>query len=96
MRLTDQPSADLKLLEAEARAHEVVGAYLADVSLQDGKPEIYMTMLETAETVAERYGISREAQDAYAVQSQQRTAAAQAAGLFQDEIEPMPSVVLTW
>ena len=65
-----------------------------DPMLRDMKPEIYMTMLETAETVAERYGISREAQDAYAAQSQQRTAAAQAAGLFADEIEPMPSVIL--
>ncbi|MEM7631761.1 MAG: acetyl-CoA C-acyltransferase [Pseudomonadota bacterium] len=66
----------------------------ADPMLKDRKPEIYMTMLETAETVADRYGISREAQDAYAVQSQQRTAAAQAAGKFKDEIEPMPSVLL--
>ncbi|MEL7261489.1 MAG: acetyl-CoA C-acyltransferase [Pseudomonadota bacterium] len=66
----------------------------ADPMLKDRKPEIYMTMLETAETVADRYGISREAQDAYAVQSQERTAAAQAAGKFKDEIEPMPSVLL--
>ena len=66
----------------------------ADPMLKDRKPEIYMSMLETAETVADRYGISRDAQDAYAVQSQQRTAAAQAAGHFDDEIEPMPSVVL--
>ena len=47
---------------------------------------IYMPMLQTAETVAQRYGISREAQDEYALQSQQRTAAAQEAGLFDDEI----------
>ena len=47
---------------------------------------IYMPMLNTAETVAKRYGISREAQDEYALQSQQRTAAAQAAGKFDDEI----------
>lgn len=46
----------------------------------------YMPMLETAEYVAQKYGISREAQDAYALQSQQRTAAAQAAGRFDDEI----------
>jgi len=57
-------------------------------------PAIYMTMIETAETVAERYGISREAQDAYAVQSQARTAAAQEAGRFDAEIVPMPSVKL--
>ena len=47
---------------------------------------IYMPMLQTAETVAQRYGISREAQDEYGLQSQQRTAAAQEAGLFDDEI----------
>ena len=52
---------------------------------------IYMPMLETAEVVAQRYGISREAQDEYALQSQQRTAAAQAAGKFDDEIVPLPS-----
>ena len=49
----------------------------------------YMPMLETAEVVSDRYGISREAQDVYSLQSQQRTAAAQAAGLFNDEIVPM-------
>jgi acetyl-CoA C-acetyltransferase len=50
------------------------------------KPALWMTMIETAEIVAERYGISRERQDAYALQSQQRTAAAQAAGKYKDEI----------
>jgi len=50
------------------------------------KPALWMTMIETAEIVAERYGISRERQDQYALQSQQRTAAAQVAGKFQDEI----------
>ncbi len=49
-------------------------------------PHIYMSMLETAEVVARRYGITREQQDEYALQSQQRTAAAQEAGLFHDEI----------
>ena len=52
-----------------------------------------MTMIETAEIVAERYGISREAQDEYALRSQQRTAAAQQAGRFDDEIVPLPSVM---
>jgi len=52
----------------------------------------YMPMLETAEVVSERYGISREAQDIYSLQSQQRTAAAQAGGLFADEIVPMNAV----
>lgn len=51
--------------------------------------DIYMPMVQTAEVVANRYGISREAQDAYALQSQQRTAAAQAAGLFDQEIVPV-------
>ncbi|MGI0878692.1 acetyl-CoA C-acyltransferase [Pseudomonas aeruginosa] len=49
----------------------------------------YMPMLHTAELVAQRYGISREAQDAYSLQSQLRTAAAQAAGLFDNEIVPV-------
>ncbi len=53
------------------------------------KPAIYMPMIETADIVAERYGISRAAQDEFALTSQQRTAAAQAAGRFDDEIVPM-------
>ncbi|MCD0156885.1 acetyl-CoA C-acyltransferase [Deinococcus sp. 6GRE01] len=57
--------------------------------LTEHKPDIYMPMLQTAEIVAKRYGISREAQDEYALQSQQRTAAAQQAGLFEHEIVPM-------
>ena len=52
-------------------------------------PTAYMPMLETAEIVSDRYNISREAQDVYALQSQQRTAAAQEAGLFADEIVAM-------
>lgn len=52
-------------------------------------PTAYMPMIETAEIVASRYGISRLAQDEYALQSQQRTAAAQQAGLFADEIVPL-------
>lgn len=54
-------------------------------------PEAYIPMIETAEIVAERYNISREAQDAYSLLSQQRTAAAQEAGVFDDEIVPMTS-----
>ena len=53
------------------------------------EPHAYMAMIETAEVVAERYGISREAQDEYAAQSQQRAAAAHAAGRFADEIVPI-------
>jgi acetyl-CoA C-acetyltransferase len=55
--------------------------------------DVYMSMLETAEIVAERYKISREAQDAYALQSQQRTAAGQAAGRFEAEIAPLKTVM---
>ncbi len=53
------------------------------------KPALWMSMIETAEIVAERYGISRERQDEYALKSQQRTAAAQAAGRYKDEIVPL-------
>lgn len=56
------------------------------------EPTAYIPMIETAELVAERYGISRAAQDEYSVQSQQRTAAAQKAGLFADEIVPLPTM----
>jgi acetyl-CoA C-acetyltransferase len=52
---------------------------------------VYMAMLDTAEVVSRRYGISREAQDEYGLQSQQRTAAAQEAGKFDGEIVPLPS-----
>ena len=60
-----------------------------DSSLADKIPGIYLPMLDTAEVVAKRYGISREAQDEYALQSQQRTAAAQEAGRFDTEIVPV-------
>ena len=56
-------------------------------------PAAYMPMLQTAEVVAQRYGVSREAQDEYALQSQQRTAAAQDAGAFDDEIVPMTATM---
>jgi acetyl-CoA C-acetyltransferase len=64
-----------------------------EVWLSQNKPEIYWPMLQTAETVAKRYNISRERQDEYGVQSQQRAAAAQAAGLFNAEIVPMTTVM---
>ena len=57
-----------------------------DESLTAAHPAIWMPMIETADIVAERYGLSREYQDAYALQSQQRMAAAQEAGKFKDEI----------
>ena len=53
------------------------------------KPALWMTMIETGEIVAERYGISRERADQYSLESQKRTAAAQAAGKFNDEIVPL-------
>lgn len=62
-----------------------------DPWINENLPSLYMSMLETAEIVAERYNISRDAQDAYSLQSQQRTAAAQEAGKFNDEIVPLAS-----
>jgi acetyl-CoA C-acetyltransferase len=64
-----------------------------DPWLVEHQAAIYMSMIETAETVAERYGIKRDAQDEYALQSQQRTAAAQEAGRFADEIVPLATVM---
>jgi acetyl-CoA C-acetyltransferase len=64
---------------------------MVDANLVAQHEHIYMPMLDTAEVVAKRYGISREAQDEYALQSQQRTAAGQEAGRFDDEIVPLPS-----
>ncbi len=66
----------------------------ADPWLKENKPEIYMSMLETAETVAERYNVSRERQDEYGARSQDRTAIAQDAGKFDDEIVPLTSTML--
>ena len=60
-----------------------------DPALSDMYPAIYMAMIETADIVAQRYGVTREAQDAYSFESQQRMAAAQANGLFDNEIVPM-------
>jgi acetyl-CoA C-acetyltransferase len=65
-----------------------------DADLVAMAPAVYMTMIETAETVAARYGVSRDAQDEYALRSQQRTAAAQQAGRFDDEIVALPSTML--
>lgn len=64
-----------------------------DSWIKEHKPALYMSMLETAEIVAARYGVTREDQDAYALQSQNRTAAAQAAGKFDDEIVPLTSTM---
>jgi acetyl-CoA C-acetyltransferase len=63
----------------------------ADPRLMERHPHVLMPMIDTAEIVAKRYNVSREAQDEYALQSQQRTAAGQEAGKFDDEIVPLPS-----
>jgi acetyl-CoA C-acetyltransferase len=64
-----------------------------EVWLSQNKPEIYWPMLQTAENVAKRYGIGKERQDEYGVQSQLRAASAQAAGLFDAEIVPMTTIM---
>jgi acetyl-CoA C-acetyltransferase len=64
-----------------------------DAALKAKKPEIYWSMLQTAETVASRYGISREDQDRYGVRSQIRAAEARAAGRFSEEIAPMTTTM---
>jgi acetyl-CoA C-acetyltransferase len=64
-----------------------------DPWLVEHRPDLYMTMIETAEIVAERYQVTRDAQDEYALQSQQRTATAQAAGRLDREIARLPSIM---
>ncbi|MEP9400522.1 acetyl-CoA C-acyltransferase [Sphingomonas sp. VNH70] len=64
-----------------------------DPELRAMVPDMYMPMLQTAETVAARYGIGRDVQDAYALRSQQRTAAAQARGAFDDEMLAVDAVM---
>jgi acetyl-CoA C-acetyltransferase len=65
-----------------------------DPALVESVPALYMSMLETAEIVAQRYGVSREAQDEYALQSQQRTAEGQAEGRFTAEIVPLATKMI--
>ena len=65
--------------------------FYTEEKLMQIRPDLWMPMIETADIVAERYGVSRQVQDEYALRSQQRIAAAQAAGLFKDEIVPMPT-----
>jgi acetyl-CoA C-acetyltransferase len=62
-----------------------------DPKLYEIEPAMYMPMIDTAELVAKRYGISREAQDEYSLESQRRTAKGQAEGKFDDEIVPLPT-----
>jgi acetyl-CoA C-acetyltransferase len=86
-------------------ANVIVAGGLESISLvQDGrsptvtedwimehKPELYMAMIDTADIVAERYKVSREAQDAYSLESQRRTASGQQGRKFDDEIVPLPT-----
>ena len=65
------------------------GFFFEEPWIQKNVPDLYMEMIGTAEVVYDRYGVSREAQDEYSFISQQRTAAAQQAGLFDDEIAPV-------
>lgn len=78
----------ISCVQNEANTHMMVEPWLGA-----HKPEIYWGMLQTAETVAKRYGIARERQDQYGVQSQQRAAAAAAAGRFDAEIVPMATTM---
>ncbi|MCK5778199.1 MAG: acetyl-CoA C-acyltransferase [Rhodospirillales bacterium] len=66
--------------------------YFEEEWLMEHKPELWMAMIDTADLVAKRYGVSREAQDEYGLQSQQRCAIAQQAGYFDDEIVPITTV----
>jgi acetyl-CoA C-acetyltransferase len=63
--------------------------------LEEHRPDLWLTMIQTADIVAARYRVSRAAQDEFACESQRRTVAAQAAGRFDDEIVPLPAVKLT-
>ena len=78
----------ISCVQNEVNRHMRVDPAMAEI-----KPEIYWTMLQTAEQVAKRYSISKLAQDEYGVRSQQRAAAAAAAGKFNDEIVPMTTVM---
>jgi acetyl-CoA C-acetyltransferase len=74
----------ISCVQNESNRHMIREAWLAE-----HKPELYWTMLQTAENVSKRYGIPREKQDEYGARSQQRAAAAAAAGKFRDEIVPL-------
>ncbi len=74
----------ISCVQNEANRHMIREAWL-----EQHKPQLYWTMLQTAENVAKRYGIARDRQDEYGARSQQRAAAAAAAGKFADEIVPI-------
>jgi acetyl-CoA C-acetyltransferase len=79
----------ISLTQGQTNRHRLVNEWV-----MEKRPGIYHSMIQTADTVAGRYKVSREAQDEYALQSQMRTAAAQQAGKFDDEIVPMESVMV--
>jgi acetyl-CoA C-acetyltransferase/acetyl-CoA acyltransferase len=72
--------------QIQTRSATSSGASGIDPWIAKHKPELYISMIETADVVAQRYGISREAQDRFSVESQRKTAEAQAAGRYRDEI----------
>ncbi len=78
----------ISCVQQEANQHMIFETWLSE-----NKPALYWPMLQTAENVAKRYQISRERQDEYGTQSQQRASAALAAGLFVDEIVPMTTIM---
>jgi acetyl-CoA C-acetyltransferase len=78
----------ISCVQNEANRHMI-----NEVWLKQNKPEIYWTMLQTAEQVAKRYNIARELQDQYGARSQQRAAKAQAEGKFNDEIVPFTTIM---
>lgn len=81
-------------LESISCVQNEVNAHMRrDPWIDEHKPTLFWSMLQTAETVAKRYNISKEAQDEYGVRSQQRAAAGQAAGKFKDEIAPMTTTM---
>ena len=73
---------------------KMVKGVVVDKPLMKAHPALWMPMIDTADIVASRYGVKRETLDEYALRSQQRTAAAQAAGKFDDEIVPMETTML--
>ena len=80
---------NISIIQNNVNKHMGVNAWL-----QAHKPDVYLTMIETADIVAKRYGVSRDAQDEYSLESQRRTAAAQTAGRFDQELAPLPTIKL--
>jgi acetyl-CoA C-acetyltransferase len=78
----------ISCVQQETNKHMIRDGWIAK-----NKPELYWTMLDTAEQVAKRYGIARDKQDEYGARSQQRAAASQAAGRFTEEIVPMTTIM---